>query len=50
MKGHPMEQTSDKYVAIDCPEAAKFQLWSEDEWRTAIDVCVVATNQWSSGR
>ena len=50
MKGHPMAQTSDKYVATDCSEAAKFQLWSEDEWRTAIDVCVVATNQWSSGR
>ena len=49
MKGHPMAETSDKYVAIDCPEVAKFQLLSEDDWRTAIDVCVLATNQYSSG-
>ena len=49
MKGHPMAQTSDRYVAIESPEVAKFQLWSEADWRTAIDVCVVATNQYSSG-
>ena len=48
-KNHSLSQSSDKYVAIDCSSFNKLQLWSEDEWRTSIDVCVQARMQWSMG-
>ena len=40
MKDHTISKSSDKYVAIDCCTASRFQVWSEHEWRTCIDVCV----------
>ena len=49
-KNHSLSQSSDSYVAIDCSSSNKFQLWSEDEWRTSIDVCVQANMEWSRGR
>ena len=47
--GHSLSRRSDTYVAIDCSSSNKFQLWSEDEWRTSIDVCVQAKVEWSRG-
>ena len=49
-KGHSLSQSSDCYVAIDCSSSNKFHVWSEDEWRTSIDVCVQANMEWSRGR
>ena len=49
-KNHSLsENTDDKYVAVDCWCSSKFQVWSESEWRTTIDVCVEAQRQWASG-
>ena len=42
-------ETGGKYVAVDCCQASRFQVWSEADLREAIDVSVEAHRRFAAG-
>ena len=48
-KGHSLTKR-DEYVGIDCCSPGRSRVWTEEEWRKSIDICVDKLREWTSDR